>query len=238
MKTSNLHYEFTGETKKYVDIILHRIKATKDLQQHGVKKDDLGGWIEKESNLQDEAWVGDEAMVFGNAQVIENAKVYGNAEVFGYAVIRHNAEVFERAVVNEDSLVSDNAKVYGKARVSHTSQIIENAQIFGETVIHSLTWACENTKIFGNVKIEVNSVFCDNAFIRSLDDFCIFNNFGSENKSIIFFKTENDGIFVKRGCFKGTLEDFVKQVKETHEDNKFAKEYLAMVELVKIKFNL
>ena len=37
--------------------ILHRIQADRDIPFHGVKVGDVGGWVEKPNNLQDDAWV-------------------------------------------------------------------------------------------------------------------------------------------------------------------------------------
>ena len=58
---------------------LFRIKA---LVAFGdVKEGDLGGFVEKESNLANsgKAWVCGDAQVSGNAQVSGDARVYGNA---------------------------------------------------------------------------------------------------------------------------------------------------------------
>ena len=62
-------YEFTSEIQKVEDSLgnlhtLHRIKALKDFGD--IDKGDLGGWIEKESNLSHEGtcWVFDSAMVY------------------------------------------------------------------------------------------------------------------------------------------------------------------------------
>ena len=76
-------YMLTKEVKKVGSITLRRIKALKDFGN--VKKDDLGGWIEKEDNLSQEnnCWVYGDAMVFGNAEVFGNAWVSGNAKVNG-----------------------------------------------------------------------------------------------------------------------------------------------------------
>lgn len=54
-------YEFTGETKIRCGITLHRIRALKDFGV--VCAGDIGGWIEKESNLSHEGncWVYGEA---------------------------------------------------------------------------------------------------------------------------------------------------------------------------------
>jgi len=35
------------------------------------------------------------------------------------------------------------------------------------------------------------------------------------------------------GCFYGTLEEFEEQVKETHQDNEYAKQYLAWIEYLR-----
>ena len=59
---------------------LFRIEATKDLKKHNVKAGDIGGYIEKESNLSGNAWV------YGDAKVYDNAEVYGDAKVCGETI--------------------------------------------------------------------------------------------------------------------------------------------------------
>lgn len=70
-----MKYEFTGETKQCGSIMLQRIRLLIDIPNIG-KAGDVGGWIEKESNLSQN----DNAMVSGNAEVYGNAWVFGNAE--------------------------------------------------------------------------------------------------------------------------------------------------------------
>lgn len=100
-------FELTAE---YVTNIfgkkLFRIKAL--VEFGNVKEGDLGGFVEKESNIDDggNAWVSGNAQVFGNAKISGNAQVYGNAKVFG------NVWVFGNA------WISGNAQVYGNACVA------------------------------------------------------------------------------------------------------------------------
>lgn len=67
-------YEFTGETQNIECtgkvITLHRIRAARDFM--GVKKEELGGWIETEDNLSHS----------GNAWVPGNTRVYDIRHVF------------------------------------------------------------------------------------------------------------------------------------------------------------
>ena len=240
METKNLHYEFTGETLKilhtgsedYRNVTLHRIRATKNLPLHLVKKGDLGGWIEKKENLQGNAWVKD------------NAKVYGNAVVFGNALIFESAKVCERSKVLENAKVYGHATIEGEAVISGEPRISGNAFVSGKSRVRGRPFISDavcikgNSVVFANAHLEGKADVYGDAYIASDDDFCVFSKFGSVNRDTTFFKTLGRKVFVTCGCFKGTIEDFVKRVKETHGNNKFAEEYLAMVELVKIKFNL
>ena len=94
---------------------LFRIKAL--IEFGNVKAGDLGGYIEKEDNLEHsgDAWVSGNARVYGDAWVSGNARVYGNAEVYGNAWVYGNAEVSGNARVYGDACVSGNARVYGNA---------------------------------------------------------------------------------------------------------------------------
>ena len=81
---SNKLWEFTGDTKVCFGITLKRIRAAIEFKLKCgiiIRKGELGGWIEKESNLSGDAWVSGNAKVYGNAEVYGNAKVYGDAEV-------------------------------------------------------------------------------------------------------------------------------------------------------------
>ena len=80
---SNKIWEFTGETKIHFGTTLKRIRASVGFElKCGVVigKGELGGWIEKESNLS------------GNAWVSGNAKVYGNALVSGDALVKSSED--------------------------------------------------------------------------------------------------------------------------------------------------
>ena len=88
---------------------LFRIKA---LMEFGdVKAGDLGGYIEKEENLDHDG----NAWVYGNAEVYGNAWVCGDAEVYGDARVYGNARVYGDAEVYGDARVYGNAEVYGNA---------------------------------------------------------------------------------------------------------------------------
>ena len=71
--------------------------------------------------------------------------------------------------------------------------------------------------------------------ISSTSDILILGPIGSRNDYITIYHTDK-GIFIRCGCFSGTIDEFAKKVKETHKGNKHERDYLAMVDFVKRKF--
>ena len=145
-------YKLTEETLEIDGIILHRIIALKDF--YGVKKGDLGGFVEKESNLAHDynCWIYNDAVVRGNAMVCGNAKVYGDAEVYCDAKVCGNAEVYC------DATVCGNAKVYGEATV------------------------CSNAKVCGNAIVYGNAIVCGEAKVEKISDYIVFKNWWSSGR--------------------------------------------------------
>lgn len=57
---------------------------------------------------------------------------------------------------------------------------------------------------------------------------------GSRKDCTYFFKTLS-GIYVRCGCFFGTIDEFAAKVEETHADNeRYLKEYRGAIEYVKV----
>ena len=93
-------------------------------------------------------------------------------------------------------------------------------------------WVYGNALVYGNAKVCGNAEVCGNA------DYITIKGLGSVCRNTTIFRTKGKNIAVKCGCFYGTLAEFVDKVKETHGNSKFAKEYLALIDLVKIHFEL
>lgn len=74
------------------------------------------------------------------------------------------------------------------------------------------------------------------AIVSSNADYTIIKGFGSKNRNTTFFRTKDGNIQVVCGCFYGTIKEFKNKVKETHGDSKYAKEYLAIADLMELHF--
>ena len=237
-------YELTTNTKMWFGRKLYQIKALKDFGD--VKAGNLGGYIEKEENLSHNgnAWVYDSAKVYDNAQISGNARIFGNAKVCGYARISNNALIYDNTRVFGDSWIYGNAQVYcdthvyGNAEVFDNAEIFDNARVFGDAQIYGNTCVFDNAQVFGDAHVYDNAWIYRDAQISNNADYIYFKGFGSENRNTTMFKTKNRDVYVSCGCFTGSLRAFMDKVKETHGNTKYAKEYLACVEVAKIHFEI
>lgn len=90
--------------------------------------------------------------------------------------------------------------------------------------------------IFGNAKVYGNEEVSGNAEVSGNQMHATVKGFGSQYRNTTFFITRDRNICVNCGCFSGTLEQFRAKVKETHKDTKYAKEYLAIADLMEMHF--
>ena len=108
---------------------------------------------------------------------------------------------------NLDQSLSGNAWVYGDAQVSGNAQVYGNARVYGNAQVRSYAVISEWKMIFWAT------------------------NVGSENGTLTVFNGK-DGLIVTRGCFTGTVDEFLSKSDEVHDD-KTKNEYKLLIEVAK-----
>lgn len=103
-----------------------QIMAVRNIPSIGVKVGDLGGWIEKRSNLSQrgKCWVFPDAWVYDDAVVKDNACAGGKSRISGEAKLMGNAFVW-------------NASVYERVAMQGFARAIGPLHIFGDTIIET-----------------------------------------------------------------------------------------------------
>lgn len=148
-------YEILKEEKQIGKATVHRIIAVRNFGD--VKKGDLGGFIESESNLSHEGkcWVYDDSAVYEFAEVKDNAKIAGNSKVFSLSLVCGNATVVfdssvcEFALVDGNACISGNCVIQGMSKVFDNAKIYDNVHIDGSTIIHMNADVSKNAVIKG-----------------------------------------------------------------------------------------
>ena len=89
----------------------------------------------------------------------------------------------------------------------------------------------DNAWVYGNAWVYDNARVYDNA------DYAVVTGFGRYFRATTFFRCKDKIIRVQCGCFYGDLAQFREIVKKTHGDSKYAKEYLAIADLMELHFS-
>ena len=154
-------------------LVLHRIRALRDIPEHGVTAGDLGGWIESERNLAQsgDAWVADDASVTGNAQVYGNARVYARAYVYGDAYVSGDAQVYGNAFVYGDVCVYGNAREYSRAYVYYNARITGNARLHSRNSVFTASYVGTENGILTVTSGVSGLVVTRGCFTGSADEF-------------------------------------------------------------------
>ena len=122
--------------------------------------------------------------------------------------------------------VYGNAKVYGDARVSGDARVFDNAWVYG------------NAKVYGDARVSGNAWVYGNAEVFNTMHFFVQGPIGSRNGFITFYRTKDNTVEVRCGCFSGSLQKFVDRVEETHGGSRYEKEYKLAAELAKVCIRL
>ena len=96
----------------------------------------------------------------------------------------------------------------------------------------------ENLTHDGNAWVYGDACVYGDADINCREHILTVGPIGSRNDITTFFRTKENLIKVKCGCFTGTLTEFIDKVEQTHRDNKYAKVYRLAAELAKQQIEL
>ena len=228
------HFKLTEETKvNKAGVTLHRIVATRDSRH--AKAGQLGGFIEKEENLDSEAWVDGYAEVWGEAFVYcfayvgGIARVYGHARVYGYARVYGKAQIYGHACVGVDARVYENARIHEKAYVGGQAEVHEEADVYGIAKVKGEAEVTGHARVFGWAEIGRQ------ALVEHIGDYCVFQGFGRwKDCPLTAFREKNGEIGVLLEHYSETLEGFTALIGDTPHGRTFR----AIIEVIKLNFNL
>ena len=95
----------------------------------------------------------------------------------------------------------------------------------------------DNLSHSGNSWVSGYARVCGDARVSGDADYAVVTGFGHCFRATTFFRCKDKMLRVQCGCFYGDLAQFREIVKKTHGDSKYAKEYLAIADLMELHFS-
>lgn len=90
----------------------------------------------------------------------------------------------------------------------------------------------------GNAWVYGNARLAGKARVAGNDDHCGFDVFGCIGRHTHAYRTSDGGVEITCGCFRGSIEAFEAKVRQSHGDGQYAREYLAIAHVIRVKFGL
>lgn len=137
-----------------------------------------------------------------------------------------------------DSWVYEGSTVYGNANVSENAKVFGSVKVFGNARVHGDCMVCGVAQVFGRAKVFGNATVLGDAFLCLESSIFWVSNIGSRLDTITVFKCSDGLVKVTCGYFYGTIKEFAERVERVHGNNKYGREYKAVIELIKIHFDL
>ena len=131
-----------------------------------------------------------------------------------------NAWVSDNAWVSGNARVYGDARVYGNAWVSDNAWVSGNARVYGDARVYGNAWVSDNAWVSGNAR-----VFGD-------DDLVLFSKVGTEQGTLTVYKSKDGSLLATRGCFSGTVDEFLAKSAEVHNE-RIQREYQLLIEVAK-----
>lgn len=112
----------------------------------------------------------------------------------------------------------------GDAWVSGNAWVSGSARVFADASVSGDAWVSADASVSGSASVSGDA------------DYTTVHGFGRDSRTTTFFRCNDGVVRCQCGCFYGTLDEFREKVKKTHGDSKFAKEYLAIADLMEMHF--
>ena len=123
------------------------------------------------------------------------------------------------------ALVAFGAVVAGQLGGFVESEKNLDQSLYGDAWVYGDARVCGDAQVCGDARVRSYAVISERKMIFWA------TNVGSENGTLTVFNGEN-GLIVTRGCFVGTVDEFLAKSAEVHDD-KTKNEYKLLIEVAK-----
>ena len=101
----------------------------------------------------------------------------------------------------------------------------------GEAWVYGNAWVSGNARVYGDAQVYGNAQVYGDAQVLNRHSVVWFSNVGTENGTLTVYCGKN-GLIATRGCFTGSVEEFLTKSSEVH-DEKTKREYELLIEVAR-----
>ena len=126
-------------------------------------------------------------------------------------------------------------KAFKNANEGDLGGYVEKEEILSQS---GDAWVYGNAQVYGDARVSGDAWVSGDARVENDHMHCGLDCFGSCNRHTHAYMTNENKVEIRCGCFRGSIEEFERKVKETHAGTIYEKQYKAIINLIKIKFGI
>ena len=119
---------------------------------------------------------------------------------------------------------------FGSVVVGQLGGFVESEKNLDQSLLGN-AWVSGDAQVYGDARVSGDASVRSYAIISDKKMIFWASNVGSENGTLTVFNGK-DGLIVTRGCFTGTVDNFLAKSAEVHDD-KTKNEYKLLIEVAK-----
>ena len=104
------------------------------------------------------------------------------------------------------------SRVSGDAWVSGDAGVYGDARVYGDAQVYGNAWVSGDAQVYGDASI------------------VWFSKVGRDNGTLTVYHAKDNTILVTRGCFLGTIDQFIEKSEQVHDDQTHL-EYRLLIEV-------
>lgn len=89
-----------------------------------------------------------------------------------------------------------------------------------------------NAWVYGNAEVYGNALVSGDAWVYGNADLVWFSKVGTEQGTLTVYKSKDGSLLATRGCFSGTVDEFLAKSAEVHNE-RIQREYRLLIEIAK-----
>ena len=130
----------------------------------------------------------------------------------------HYGKLYHRVVALKDFSNVSKGDIGGLIEKKENLSQSGDAWVSGDAQVYGDAWVSGNARVYG-------------------ENILTISNIGSRNATMTATTNEKGDILIFTGCFSGTIDRFIKAVKERHQGNKHEKDYLSACDFIRIRLS-
>ena len=164
-------------------------------------------------------YTGPQTAQHDNSKMYDNSQMYNQSRMHNNSRMYNNSRMCDNSQMHAQSQMHDNSRMHDYSRMHDHSRMYDNSRIHDHSEMHDNSQMCGNSRMYGNSCMRGYGIATHPGHVVCAD------NVGVECTCLTVHPDTQLGLRVNRGCFTGSVADFLAAVRDKPKDDMWRDAY-------------